>query len=70
MAATRVLERHGLLATPGEDAEGATQLGECRRRINPRAIKHQVSDYAKKAPQHRGLLSAHKAFLEAVVVLI
>jgi hypothetical protein len=41
-----------------------------RPRINPRVIKHQVSNYAKKHPHHRGLPSLRKPFLETVVMLI
>jgi hypothetical protein len=40
-----------------------------RPRINPRVVKHQVSNYAKKHPHHR-LLSARKPFLQTVVMLI
>jgi len=41
-----------------------------RPRINPRVVKHQVSNYAKKHPYHRGTPSARKPFLETVVMLI
>ena len=41
-----------------------------RPRINPRVVKHQVSNYAKKHPHHRGVPSARKPFLETVVMLI
>jgi hypothetical protein len=41
-----------------------------RPRINPRVVKHQVSDYAKKHAHHRGLPSLRKPFLETVVMLI
>jgi len=41
-----------------------------RPRVNPRVVKHQVSNYAKKHPRHRGLPSARKPFLETVVMLI
>ena len=41
-----------------------------RPRINPRLVKHQVSNYAKKHPYHRGTPSARKPFLETVVMLI
>jgi len=47
------------------------QTIELRRpRINPRVVKHQVSNYAKKHPYHRGLPSTRKPFLETVVMLI
>ena len=41
-----------------------------RPRVNPRVVKHQVSNYAKKHPRHRGLPSARKPFVETVVMLI
>jgi len=41
-----------------------------RPRINPRVVKHQISNYAKKHPYHRGTPSARKPFLETVVMLI
>ena len=41
-----------------------------RPRVNPRVVKHKVSNYAKKHPRHRGLPSARKPFLETVVMLI
>jgi len=47
------------------------QTIELRRpRINPRVVKHQVSNYAKKHPYHRGMPSTRKPFLEAVVMLM
>src|SRR5262245_22182963 len=51
--------------------EISEQTIEPRRcRINPRVVKHQVSNYAKKHPHHRGQPSARKPFLETVVMLI
>src|SRR6516164_5493973 len=41
-----------------------------RPRINPRVVKHQISNYAKKHPYHRGTPSARKPFLETVDMLI
>jgi hypothetical protein len=46
-------------------------LGEIGMQIiNPRVVKHQVSNYAKKHPHHRGVPSPRKPFLEKVVMLI
>jgi hypothetical protein len=51
--------------------EISVQVIEPRRpRINPRVVKHQVSNYAKKHPHHRGLPSLRKPFLDTVVMLI
>jgi hypothetical protein len=51
--------------------EISEQVIEQRRcRINPRVVKHQVSNYAKKHPHHRGMPSTCKPFLETVVMLI
>jgi hypothetical protein len=41
-----------------------------RNRINPRVVKQQVSNYAKKHPHHRGIPPPRKSFLETVVMLI
>jgi len=47
------------------------QTIELRRpRINPRVVKHQGSNYAKKLPYHRGMPSTRKPFLETVVMLM
>jgi hypothetical protein len=47
------------------------QRTEPRRcRINPRVVKHQVSNYAKKHPHHRGMPSQRKPFLDIVVMTI
>jgi hypothetical protein len=48
----------------------AYRLERRRPRINPRVVKHQVSNYAKKHPHHRGLPSQRQPFLESVVMLI
>jgi hypothetical protein len=51
--------------------EISAQTIEPRRpRIHPRVVKHQVSNYSKKQPHHRGLPSLRKPFLETVVMLI
>lgn len=41
-----------------------------RNRINPRVVKHQVSNYAKKHPHHRPCPPLRKSFLDTVVMLI
>lgn len=41
-----------------------------RNRINPRVVKHQVSNYGKKHPHHRPVLPLRKTFLEGVVMLV
>jgi len=41
-----------------------------RNRRNPRVVKHQVSNYGKKHPRHRGLPPPRKSFLQTVVMLI
>jgi len=41
-----------------------------RNRINPRVVKHQVSNYAKKHPHHRPVPALRKSFLESVVMLV
>lgn len=41
-----------------------------RPRINPRVVKHQVSNYAKKHPHHRGIPAARKSFLDTVIMTI
>ena len=41
-----------------------------RNRINPRVVKHQVSNYAKKHPHHRPVPTLRKSFIETVVMLI
>jgi hypothetical protein len=49
---------------------GQQRIEPRRNRVNPRVVKHQVSNYAKKHPHHRGVPSARKSFLETVVMLI
>lgn len=39
-----------------------------RNRINPRVVKHQVSNYAKKHPHHRPVPPLRKSFIESVVM--
>ena len=46
------------------------RLEQRRNRINPRVVKHQVSNYAKKHPHHRPCPPLRKSFLETVVMLI
>jgi len=41
-----------------------------RNRINPRVVKHQVSNYGKKHPHHRPVPPLRKSFLEGVVMLV
>ncbi len=41
-----------------------------RNRINPRVVKQQVSNYAKKHPHHRGVPPPRKSFVETVVMLV
>jgi hypothetical protein len=41
-----------------------------RNRINPRVVKHQVSNYGKKHPHHRPVPPLRKTFLEGVVMLV
>jgi hypothetical protein len=41
-----------------------------RNRINPRVVKHQVSNYARKHPHHRPSPQLRKSFLETVIMLI
>jgi hypothetical protein len=45
---------------------GEQRIEPRRPRINPRVVKHQVSNYAKKHPHHRGLPPARKPFLGRV----
>jgi hypothetical protein len=40
-----------------------------RNRINPRVIKHKMSKWPKKRPQHRGIPPLKKRFAETVVIL-
>lgn len=40
-----------------------------RNRINPRVIKKQMSNWAKKRPEHCDLLPLKKAFMETVVMI-
>ena len=49
---------------------GLERLEPRRNRINPRVVKHQVSNYAKKQPHHRPVPPLRKSFLESVVMLI
>jgi len=49
---------------------GEQRLEPRRCRVNPRVVKHQVSNYAKKHPYHRGIPSRRKPFLETVFMLI
>ena len=49
---------------------GQERIERRRSRINPRVVKHQVSNYAKKHPHHRGVPSARQPFLDSVVMLI
>jgi hypothetical protein len=46
------------------------QLEPRRNRINPRVVKHQISNYGKKHPHHRPCPPPRKSFLETVVMLI
>lgn len=48
----------------------AYRLEPRRPRINPRVVKQQVSNYAKKHPHYRSVPSPRKTFLESVVKLI
>ena len=41
-----------------------------RHRVNPRVVKHQVSNYAKKHPHHRPVPPLRKSFIESVVMTI
>ena len=41
-----------------------------RNRINPRVVKHQVSNYAKKHPHHRPVPPLRMSFIESVVMTI
>jgi len=49
---------------------GQERLEPRRNRINPRVVKHQVSNYAKKQPHHRPVPPLRKAFVESVVMTI
>jgi hypothetical protein len=49
---------------------GQERLVPRRNRINPRVVKHQVSNYGKKHPHHRPCPPLRKSFLETVVMLI
>ena len=46
------------------------QIEPRRNRINPRVVKHQVSNYAKKHPHHRPVPPLRKSFIESVVMTI
>ena len=41
-----------------------------RNRVNPRVVKRQVSNYAKKHPHHRPMPPLPKSFIESVVMTI
>ena len=49
---------------------GEQRIEPRRIRVNPRVVKHQVSNYGKKHPHHRGVPSARKSFLDTVVMVI
>ena len=49
---------------------GREQIEPRRNRINPRVVKHQVSNYAKKHPHHRPVPPLRKLFIAAVVMTI
>ena len=49
---------------------GQEQIEPRRNRINPRVVKHQVSNYAKKHPYHRPAPPPRKSFIESVVMTI
>jgi hypothetical protein len=49
---------------------GQQRVEPRRNRINPRVVKHQVSNYAKKHPHHRPAPKLRKSFLEGVVMLV
>jgi len=49
---------------------GQERLEPRRNRVNPRVVKHQVSNYGKKHPHHRPCPPLRKSFLETVVMLI
>lgn len=49
---------------------GQERLESRRNRINPRVVKHQVSNYAKKLPHQRPCPPLRKSFLDTVVMLI
>ena len=49
---------------------GQERLESRNNRINPRVVKHQVSNYAKKLPHQRPCPPLRKSFLDTVVMLI
>lgn len=49
---------------------GTEQIEPRRNRINPRVVKHQASNYAKKHPRHRPVPPLRKSFIESVVMTI
>jgi len=49
---------------------GREKLEPRRNRMNPRVVKHQVSNYAKKHDHHRPAPPLRKSFIESVVMTI
>ncbi len=39
-----------------------------RNRVNPRVVKHKMSKFAKKRPEHRGRAPLKQTFAETVVI--
>jgi hypothetical protein len=61
------LRRWEVLAVTGSRDQS---LEPRRIRINPRVVKHQVSNYGKGHPHHRPVPPLRKTFLEGVVMLV